>query len=197
MTINTMKKVLKLRTGEDVIVRHLKKTDQDGVWKNFNEVLEEGIYLPVFTPVISEAEKNSWYENIKSERELCIIAELPIFKSPYDIIGQCEISNLEWEAATHVGNLGIIVNKKYRDLGIGGHLIDFAIRESKKLNNKEKIILSCFSTNDRALYLYKKLGFQLVGIRKQQFFMDGLYYDEVIMELWIDDYLKNAPLLDI
>ena len=63
-----MIRVLKLKTGEEVLLRHLKKSDKDGVWKNFNDVLEEGLYLPFFTPVISEAEKESWYENIKREK---------------------------------------------------------------------------------------------------------------------------------
>ena len=111
-------------------------------------------------------------------------------KSPLNIIGQCEISNLEWDASIHVGRLGIIVARNYRDMGIGFNLIDAAIRESKILNNKEKIILSCFSTNERALHLYKKLGFEVVGVRKKQFYMNSTYYDEVMQELWIDNYLK-------
>ncbi len=89
-----------------------------------------------------------------------------------------------------MGVLGIIVKKKYRDLGIGRQLIEMAILESKKLNDKEKIILSCFSNNYRALQLYKKIGFKIVGVRKKQFFMDSNYYDEVLMELWIDDFLN-------
>jgi ribosomal protein S18 acetylase RimI-like enzyme len=189
-----MKKHLKLKNGEEIILRHLKKSDVDGVWNNFNEVLKEGIYLPVLTPVKSEYEKKSWYETIKKEHEVCIVAEHPNLKSPYNILGQCEISNTEWEAGAHVGMLGIIVEKKYRDLGIGFHLIDIAIRESKKLNNKEKITLSCFSTNERALYLYKEMGFNIIGVRKRQFYMEGNYYDEVMMDLWIDDYLKNSEI---
>ena len=188
-----MKKVIKIETGETVVLRHLKKSDIDGIWKNFNDVLEEAIYLPIFTPVRSDIEKTSWYETIKREHEICIVAEITDFKSPNNIIGQCEISNLEWEASTHVGSLGIIVSEKYRDFGIGFHLIDMAICESKKLNNKEKIILSCFSNNERALHLYKKLGFKIIGVRKNQFYMESLYFDEVMMELFIEDYLNERP----
>jgi len=187
-----MKKVIELKNGEKVFLRHLKKSDIEGVWNNFNEVLEDGIFLPVLSPVKSEYEKKGWYENIKKEKEVCIVAVHPNLKSPFNILGQCEISNIEWEASTHVGNLGIIVKQKYRDMGLGCHLIDLAIRESKKLNNKEKIILSCFSTNERAIYLYKKMGFQVIGIRKKQFYMDSIYYDEILMDLWIDDYLNKS-----
>ncbi len=186
-----MKEVVKLKNGENFLFRHAVESDIDGIWNNFNEVVDEGIYLPVFFPVRSKFEKQSWFQNIKKEREICIVAIHPTLRSPYNILGQCEISNLEWDAATHVGSLGIIVQKKFRDLGIGFNLIDKAIRESKRLYNKEKIILSCFSDNERALYLYKKIGFKMVGIRKKQFYMDSDYYDEIMMELWIDDYLNK------
>jgi RimJ/RimL family protein N-acetyltransferase len=186
-----MKKVLELKTGETIMVRHLIKSDIDGVWNNFNDVIEESLYLPVFFPVRSQLEKESWYQNIKNEKEICIVAENPNFKSPYNIIGQCEISNSNWDAAAHVGILGIIVNERYRNLTVGRNLIDLAIQESKRLNNKEKITLSSFSTNDRAIHLFKKIGFKVVGVRKKQFLMNSKYVDEVIMELWIDDYLNK------
>jgi len=188
-----MKEVLKLKTGEKILIRHINELDIDGVWNNFNEVVEEGIYLPVLFPVKSRFEKQSWYNSIKKGREICIVAVHPKLKAPYNILGQCEISSLDWDAATHVGSLGIIVQKKYRDLGIGFSIINMAIRESKDLNNKEKIILSCFSNNERALFLYKKLGFKIIGRREKQFYMDSKYYDEILMELWIDDYLVNNP----
>ena len=189
-----MKRVLlELDNGEKIIIRHLKKTDVDGVWSTFNEVLEEGKYLPVFSPVKSEFEKKSWYENVKKDKEVCLIAENPKLKAPNNIVGQCEITNTEWEAATHVGILGIIIRKEYRDKKIGEILIDLSLRESKKLNNKDKMILACFKNNERALHLYRKMGFKEVGVREKQFYMDGTYYDEVLMELWIDDYIANNP----
>ncbi len=187
-----MKEVVKLRNGEKILIRQVIESDIDGVWNNFNEVVDEKIYLPVLFPVRSKFEKQSWFHNIQKEREICIVAIHPTIVSPYNILGQCEISNLEWDAATHVGSLGIIVQKKFRDLGIGFNLIDKAIRESKRLN-KEKIILSTFLDNERALYLYKKIGFKTAGIRKKQFYIDTNYYDEVLMELWIDDYLSKNP----
>ncbi|MFX1478347.1 MAG: GNAT family N-acetyltransferase [Promethearchaeota archaeon] len=187
-----MKKSIELETGEKIIIRHVTQRDINGVWNNFNDVIEEGIYLPVFFPVRSSLEKESWYRKIKEEKELCIVADNQKSRPPFNIIGQCEISNSPWDAGLHVGILGIIIKSDYRDLGIGTHLIDTAIRESQKLNSKEKIILSCFSTNERALHLYRKLGFETVGVRKKQFYMDSKYYDEVLMELWIDDYLKES-----
>lgn len=187
-----MKGLLELEfNGHKIVFRHLKRTDVDGVWANFNDVVEEGMFLPVFDPVKSSLEKSSWYDAVKREKEVVIVAKDNSVKSSNDVVGQCEISNIEWDAADHVGNLGIIVQKKYRDLGIGRHLIDLAIKESKRLNDKKKIILSCFSSNERALHLYEDMGFKIIGERKNQYYIDDIYYDETLMELFIDEYLKN------
>ncbi len=190
-----MKKIAEMSIKEldnaTITIRHVKKTDMHGVWKNFNEVLEEGIYLPVFTPVYTDWEKKTWYENLRKENEMCLVAENANLKPPNNIVGQCELSNLQWEASIHVFSLGIIVKKEYRDHGLGRTLIDAAIREAKEAYNKEKIILSCFSTNERGIHLYESIGFQRVGVRKKQFYMNSLYYDEIIYELFIDDYLNK------
>lgn len=187
-----MIKHFQLKNGEPITLRHIEENDIDGVWNNFNEVIEEGIYLPVFFPVRSQLEKQSWFELLNRDREICLIAKHSKKRGSEAIIGQVEISNLEWDAAAHVGSLGIIVKKNYRDQGIGSHLIDLAIKESKRLNKKQKLILSCFSNNERALHLYKKVGFKIIGVRKRQFYMDSKYYDEILMELWIDDYLEKV-----
>lgn len=190
-----MKKVLEfeLKTREKIkiIFRHVKKSDVKGVWNNFNEVLKEAVFLPVLTPVETDWEKRVWFDNLKKENEMCVVAENSNLKPPEHIVGQCELSNLQWEAATHVFSLGIIIRKEFRDLGIGRAMIDFAIHESKRIYNKEKIILSCFSSNNRGLYLYESMGFKKIGIRKNQFYMNSEYYDEVLFEIFLDEYLKN------
>ena len=37
------------------------------------------------------------------------------------------------------------------------------------------------------------MGFNIIGKREKQFFMDSKYHDEILMELWIDDYLVKNP----
>jgi len=185
-----MRVKINLANGRTVVLKHASHDDVDGIWRNFNNVVEEAIYLPIFEKV-HDIEKEAWYEDVKFGRELCIVAQIPNVEPPNNIAGQCEITNSEWEAAKHVGILGIIVREDFRRIGLGKVLIDCAIRESHKLNNKRKIILSCFSTNQRALKLYKKLGFKEIGVRKNQFFMNAQYYDEVLMEIFTEDYLKD------
>jgi RimJ/RimL family protein N-acetyltransferase len=45
----------------------------------------------------------------------------------------------------------------------------------------EKISLTVFSTNKPAISLYRKLGFEVEGISKKQYKIEGKYVDEVTM----------------
>jgi ribosomal protein S18 acetylase RimI-like enzyme len=173
-----------LKNGKKIVLRHIKRTDLDNIWDNFNQVVDEGIYLPFFEKVLSDYEKVNWYHELLDKGNLCLIAEDPDLPEPNNVVGQCTIEDIQWEASNHVGVLGIIIKNEYRNQGLGYHLMKYAMNESKKIG-KEKIILSTFATNKSAIELYKKLGFEITGLRKKQFLMHGKYIDEVLMDIWI------------
>lgn len=173
-----------LKNNQEIVLRHIVKDDLDDIWDNYNEVIDEGIYQPSFTKVIDKFEKISWYNELIGFGNLCIVAELQ-GKDENIVIGQCTIHNDEWEASEHVGMLGIIVQKKFRDLSLGKQLIEFAMNESRK-NGKRKIVLGTLISNTRAIKLYEKLGFRHIGIRQKQFLMKKKYIDELLMEKWLD-----------
>lgn len=47
-----------------------------------------------------------------------------------------------------------------------------------------------FEFNERAIALYKKCGFRIEGIRRQEYFHQGRWWDVVEMAILEDDYLK-------
>lgn len=183
-------------------MRPIKSGDLEGIWANFNEVVAEREYLPVMTPVLTKYEREAWYEDLKLRGELCVVAEVASRESrpvsslgtppaSHHVAGQCTIENSEWEAAAHVGLLGVIVRSDYRDVGLGGQLVRYAL-ENAALAGKKKINLAVFATNARALALYEKLGFRRVGLRRDQYKVGpGRYVDEVLM-----DYDYDASDLD-
>jgi len=133
-----------------------------------------------------EYERINWFHELEEADNLCLVAEDPDLKGPDNVIGQCTIEDIQWEASKHVAVLGIVIAKAFRNLGLGKELIQYAINEAKK-HEKKKIILSTFATNKAGIHLYESLGFQQVGLHKKQFFMFDQYIDELNMELWIDD----------
>jgi len=174
-------RTINLRNGDSIILRQLSKEDLDDIWNIFNEVVEEKQYIPVINPVTSRFEKENWYFHQKDEDNIVIVAETENY-----IVGQCMIEHTCWDAASHVGELGIIISGKYRNIGLGEYLILEALKAAQD-KAFEKVCLSCFHTNIRALNLYKRIGFRKVGLRERQFKIDGRIFDEILMELWLTD----------
>jgi len=173
-------KTIKLKNNQSAILRQLEKGDLDDIWSIFNKVVSEMQYIPVVNPVTSRFEKENWYFRQIEENNVVIVSEIN-----EHVVGQCMIEHIGWDAAIHVGELGIIISPNYRNIGIGKNLIQEALAAalSKRF---EKVILSCFHTNSNALYLYKKMGFEQTGYRKNQFKLNGTYYDEILMEVVLD-----------
>ena len=80
----------------------------------------------------------------------------------------------------HTCKLGIAIKEGYRDIGIGTEMMKTLISEAKKWGLKY-IELYVFGTNDRAIYLYKKLGFKEAGRKPNFIFKNGMYIDHLNM----------------
>ena len=54
------------------------------------------------------------------------------------------------------------------------------------------------SFNERALKCYKKCGFKEIGSRRESAFLDGKYYDTIIMDIleneFEGDYIRNKNI---
>ena len=86
----------------------------------------------------------------------------------------------------HRGRLGIGVQADYRGLGVGAALLQALLDWAAAEPELERIELSVFAHNERAIGLYRKLGFveeaRLQGAFK---LADGTYYDDVMMVKWV------------
>jgi RimJ/RimL family protein N-acetyltransferase len=81
------------------------------------------------------------------------------------IVGQLDFMNGHRRLIAHTGQFGIGLHADYRDVGIGGFLLDKLIQWAGKNPVIEKINLSVHDTNHRAMAAYAKRGFQIEGAR--------------------------------
>ncbi len=90
--------------------------------------------------------------------------------------------------AKHIANIfGLYVKKSHRGNGVGNRLMEGAIQKLKEAEWIKKIRLTVNTEQTAAIGLYKKFGFKEVGVLKNELFYDGKYYDELIMELLLED----------
>ncbi|MCZ8536060.1 GNAT family N-acetyltransferase [Paenisporosarcina quisquiliarum] len=115
-------------------------------------------------------------DDTESLNNLFLVAEVD-----QKIVGfsRCEGSNLK--RSSHKVEFGVCVLMEYWGFGIGKNLLQQAIHWADTHEIK-KITLNVLETNEKAIELYKKCGFEVEGIlRKDKFLSDGNYYNTIIM----------------
>jgi ribosomal protein S18 acetylase RimI-like enzyme len=92
---------------------------------------------------------------------------------------RCEGSDLK--RFSHKVEFGVCVLKDYWGYGIGKNLLKESIAWADS-NKIRKVTLNVLETNHKAIELYKKLGFEVEGILKNdKILSDGKYYNTIVM----------------
>lgn len=92
---------------------------------------------------------------------------------------RCEGSNLK--RSSHKVEFGVCVLKKYWGYKIGENLLKTSIHWADSSGVK-KITLNVLETNEKAITLYEKFGFEVEGIlRADKCLSDGNYYNTILM----------------
>lgn len=79
----------------------------------------------------------------------------------------------------------VYVNKAYRGSGVATKIMEGMINRIKSNKNINRLELMVVTTQEPAISLYKKFGFEIVGTVHKNLSLDGVYYDEHIMEKFI------------
>lgn len=105
-----------------------------------------------------------------------------------ELVGNCGINAMsDHFKMRHRASLGISIKKKAWGLGLGKLLMEKALEQAKE-NGFTQVELGVFADNDRARYLYRKLGFTEMGCIPKAFCLkDGTYRDEVQMVKFLMD----------
>ncbi|HJO94794.1 MAG TPA: GNAT family protein [Victivallales bacterium] len=101
--------------------------------------------------------------------------------------GIFDIDNINRKA-----NFGIIIgNKKFHGKGYGQEATKLILDFAFNILNFNNIFLSVFSYNTKGYNCYKKIGFKEIGRRRKSWFYGGKYYDEIYMDLLVDEFNKK------
>ena len=89
---------------------------------------------------------------------------------------------------SHVCNCGYMVSEDSRGQGIATQLCTHSQHEALALGYKAMLFGAVVSTNKPAIYLWRKLGFDVVGVVPKAFRHKQLgYVDTYIMYKWLDE----------
>ncbi|MFF6016392.1 GNAT family N-acetyltransferase [Lysinibacillus fusiformis] len=144
----------------------------DGETENFDRTQGEGfIDRAGFEQLISN--------DLASPKNLCLVAVVDDQLVGYS---RCEGSTLIRLA--HKVTFGVGVRKDFWGYGIGKALMQVSI-DWADANGILKMALEVLESNDKAVQLYQKCGFEVEGILKNdKRLSDGQYYHTILMGRW-------------
>lgn len=170
----------KTKFGLETIVRSAVELDAAAVLELSMAVIGEEIYqltsASEFKMSLDAEEK--WIESHRlNSNHLLLVAEIQS-----KIVGLLDFSNGHRQRIVHTGEFGMSIEKNFRDQGIGSLLMKVLIEWATQNNTLEKIGLNVHNDNHRAIALYKKMGFEVEGVRKRDLkYGEGRYVDTVVM----------------
>lgn len=121
----------------------------------------------------------AWINKLNcSETSLALVAEINGY-----VVGLIDFhGNSKRRRLSHSGAFGMSVLQEYRDQGIGSVLIESLLAWAKECKLVEKVSLAVLATNQRAIFVYKKLGFIEEGRRIREVKIGpGKYVDDILM----------------
>ncbi len=81
--------------------------------------------------------------------------------------------------------VAVYVHPSARNTGIGKKLMHELINQAKALPEIEQIYLTVTASNYSAKHLYNSLGFKTYGIEKKALKVEGTYFDDELMVLFL------------
>lgn len=181
----TGKLVVFLR-GKKASLRPLLKTDLPNLlrWINDQEIIQ---YLRQVFPSMEETETDFLKKIAENHNELVLAITTP----EGNHIGVVGLHHINW--VERIATLGIFIGEKdYWEKGIGSEVENLICQYAFCSLNLEKICASVVSFNERSYNcLVKKCGFHEEGRLERQFYRNGRYWDEILLALFKDEWVRN------
>jgi ribosomal protein S18 acetylase RimI-like enzyme/8-oxo-dGTP pyrophosphatase MutT (NUDIX family) len=132
----------------------------------------------------SELDEDLVRATIEDNYAIYLVAE-----SDGAIVGHAFLMTLHLHTLRHVAQLNIAVHHGWQNRGIGRKLIE-ALIERAKQSPIEKIELQVRATNQRAIALYKKMGFREEGRLKKRLKTASGYLDDLVMAMDLQNSIE-------
>ncbi|TVQ91920.1 MAG: GNAT family N-acetyltransferase [Deltaproteobacteria bacterium] len=165
-------------------IRPARTTDAAAILRLHRGVLQERRYF------ITEPEefRQSVDDKIRAVRELDRSPNsiFLVARTTSELVGFLTVRGGHLNRMRHTGKLEVMVAESARGKGVGGALLQAAFTWAEAHPDIEKIGLSVFADNTRAVELYRSFGFREEGRRTREYRLeDGRYVDDLLMYRFI------------
>jgi ribosomal protein S18 acetylase RimI-like enzyme len=165
--------------ADAVTIRPIAMGDTTGFRACLGTVMGERKYLAFLEPFSFAHTATFIAENIERGNPQLVADDAG------QIVGWCDVRREAVPTYAHEGMLGMGLLPDYRGRGLGERLIRAAL-DAARGAKFERVSLSVYASNTRALALYRKVGFVHEGTRVRGRKVDGAYDDIHMMAYFIE-----------
>ncbi|MFY0252627.1 GNAT family N-acetyltransferase [Chitinophaga sp. 30R24] len=178
-----------LPNGDELIIRLPVPEDAAALLASFQRLTRETDFL-LFTHSESleldiDSEEDYIQSYLDNPQQLLLVA---IVKNC--IIGSLNVNHSGLHKKKHTAEMGIAVESAWNNMGIGRRLITAMLRWAEGQPDLHIISLQVFSTNEKAMQLYRNFGFMECGRLPQGILQNGGHYTDLVTM-----YKQLKPLL--
>jgi putative acetyltransferase len=170
------------KNGMKVEFRPKLSSDTEMLWEMFSTLSEDSVsnLIPPFTRERIEG----WTTNIDYDEVLAIVAVIKENKKQR-IVGSASLKFNPQEHSKHKAELGITVHDDYQNMGIGTALVKHLLNIAR-MKKLRKVWLQVNTNNNKAIHIYRNVGFQIEGKLIKERYINGKYRDEYKMAILLN-----------
>ena len=101
-----------------------------------------------------------------------------------EVIGYLMIQHEKSNRVSHRAGIAVGVHSESRGKGVGTLLFQHIISWAMDVG-LHRLELTVIATNDRAVHLYKKVGFEVEGVKRDSLWVNNEFIDEYYMALLV------------
>ena len=181
--MNEIIRSIELKNGKTLVLREANINDAEGMLRYLNVVGGESDNLLFGENEFQlTVEQEKGYIETMRENDNALMA-IGVING--EVISIAQVAAPPRKRIAHNGELAISVKKEYWGMGVGTEMMKVLIGFAKETGVIKNISLGVKSDNEKAIKLYEKMGFEKVGAHKNFFNINGVYYDEILMDLYL------------
>jgi L-amino acid N-acyltransferase YncA len=135
-------------------IRLATQTDHEAVWHIISKVISTGDTY-VFNPNSSKEKMLNYWLSVDKRTYVAEIEN--------EILGTFFLKENQMDLGSHVVNAGYMVSENARGKGIGMAMAEFSLQEAKRIGFHGMQFNLVVKTNEKAINLWLKLGFKIIG----------------------------------
>ncbi len=168
--------------GPNVVLRPIMRDDIPDLlhWINDPKVNR---YISSVMPIM-EVDEEEWFEKLPKRKPKDIVLGIVVEGKLIGNMGLHDIDSIARTATTGA----LIGESQYWGRGFGTEAKMILLNYAFNTLNLRKICSSVIAFNERSRRYSEKCGYTLEGIRKQQFYKEGQYWDEIMLSVFKDSW---------